>query len=810
MERSERRRTFRDPTGVPPSQATSPEVTSPEARGPAARAGPDGRAAEVALLDLDGVIVEVNAAWNEFCLANGGDPARAGVGISYLTACDAAHDPASGQVAAAIRAAIAGHLPAPMTVRVPCDGPVDRRTFDLLVSSRFGADGTRVGAVVTLSRTHPDHERADQERTDDGRADVPGRLAEGQERDRLVTEALDAISDGVVVVDVRTGRRLYLNQAVLDRSGVTADDLDEVSIGAPSNPQEQARIQAAIQSVVAGPAREASVESHVQHRDGSSLPVELLITYRPPAPGSTSAGRVILVSRDVSERHRAEQRIRASEESFRAAFEQSPIGTVVAVVDEAGHRRIVRANDAMADILGVPTQEIIGRDFAEFGHPDDEPVALAAARDLAGGRRRRHASSKRMVRRDGTVAWVEFRASRVDFPDVEGCAVLAHVVDVTDRHDLEERRYRQAAVAQVVAGIATGVLAGQPVAATYEQVVAGVSDVLGADQVALGFFGTAGDRFRVVAGLGRLPAAVMAADVAVDHVFARWLLDHTDTAFPEPPAEFVGEERAGLGPGCAVRFDTHSGEPGLLVVARDAGRAAFRDDEVLLLGDLTRQLALAVELGLARADSERLALLEERQRLARDLHDTVIQDLIAIGMQLDADLRSERDPGRRARQDAVVVQLGETVRQLRAAVFELREPARQPTLSRTVQVICADAARALGHQPALTFDGPVDDAVPACVRAELVAVLREALSNVARHARATATSVRLGVQLDHLPGEVTLAVEDDGQGIDAAAAAGGHGLANIEQRAAAVGGGSTVGPLEAGGTRLVWSAPLSR
>ena len=109
---------------------------------------------ELALVDPDGVIVAVNDAWTAFAEANGGDPARTGVGSSYLDACDTADDPYSAAVAHALRTALGGGLPAPLQVAVPCHAPAARRWFDVLVSSRFDDAGRCIGAAVTLSPVH--------------------------------------------------------------------------------------------------------------------------------------------------------------------------------------------------------------------------------------------------------------------------------------------------------------------------------------------------------------------------------------------------------------------------------------------------------------------------------------------------------------------------------------------------------------------------------------------------------------------------------------------------------------------------------
>ena len=125
--------------------------------GQAGSTGPpaeDDVGVEMALLDLDGVIVSVNAAWQAFAVRNGGDPARAGPGVSYLSACAAAGgDPVAAAVARAIRAALAGDLPGSLTIQVPCHSPHTERWFDVLISTRRDDDGRNVGATVTLSLT---------------------------------------------------------------------------------------------------------------------------------------------------------------------------------------------------------------------------------------------------------------------------------------------------------------------------------------------------------------------------------------------------------------------------------------------------------------------------------------------------------------------------------------------------------------------------------------------------------------------------------------------------------------------------------
>jgi signal transduction histidine kinase len=221
-----------------------------------------------------------------------------------------------------------------------------------------------------------------------------------------------------------------------------------------------------------------------------------------------------------------------------------------------------------------------------------------------------------------------------------------------------------------------------------------------------------------------------------------------------------------------------------------------------LLTRLSTQISLAVTLAQARADQQRLALLEERQRMARDLHDTVIQDLIAVGMQLNARIGRNPEHPWRAQDSELIDQLEDALRGLRAAVFALRTQTSAWSVSSFAESLAADSARVLGHIPEITVRGPVDE-LPEHIAQQVVMVLREALSNVARHARATAT--RVSLEADQA--SVHLRVDDNGQGIPAQLRPG-NGIANMRHRAGALGGVATVSRRRGGGTRVEWSCPI--
>jgi signal transduction histidine kinase len=239
---------------------------------------------------------------------------------------------------------------------------------------------------------------------------------------------------------------------------------------------------------------------------------------------------------------------------------------------------------------------------------------------------------------------------------------------------------------------------------------------------------------------------------------------------------------------------------GVLVVAYPAGQAR-RGDDVPLLASFAAQAALAMERARAREERELLVVLEDRERIARDLHDVVIQRLFATGLQLQsaAPLIARAEVGRRI--NAAVDELDSTIRDIRRAIFELRTP-MSAALRTEIRDAVDAAAGSLGFRPALEISGPVDSAVPDAVRPDLLAVLREALSNAVRHAHASQVGVLVQVDGQRL----TLTVDDDGIGTSPDAARG--GLVNLRERAVGLGGEFAVEPAEPRGTRLRWSVPL--
>ncbi|WP_375503558.1 GAF domain-containing sensor histidine kinase [uncultured Jatrophihabitans sp.] len=245
---------------------------------------------------------------------------------------------------------------------------------------------------------------------------------------------------------------------------------------------------------------------------------------------------------------------------------------------------------------------------------------------------------------------------------------------------------------------------------------------------------------------------------------------------------------------------------GLLTVARRRGRAAFSVDELELAAAFATCAGVALELADSRTAEKRLVLLEDRDRIARDLHDHVIQELFAIGLRLES-VATGLGRGNSAAQKVSerVEDIDRTIRRIRTTIFALRGPLDLNTDGVRQQVIeiASDLTPALGFPARVAFDGPVDLTADPDLADDITAVVREALTNVAKHARASSASVDVSV----VASEIVVIVEDDGVGlVDPQRHSG--GLGNMRARAELHSGTMSVEPATGGGTLLTWRACL--
>ena len=284
---------------------------------------------ESALLDRDGVIVSVNQAWLAFAEANGGDPARAGPGMSYLEVCAAARDdPAAQQVAEAIRVALAGDLPGPLIIEMPCHSPAAERWYEVLVSARPGSDGQNLGAAVTLSlarsrfRAQPPDPGAARLVPQPGQADLGGptqrvpRPGTGDRADSapdrspavvtpdVLMAMIEAISDGVALADI-DGTLLLASRRLEEMFGYQHGELrgQPVEQLIPAYLQDvHRRHRASYDQAPAARPMDAGTRLVGLRKDRSTFPTEVSLS-----PVHTATGRFTLaVVRDVTATRRRE------------------------------------------------------------------------------------------------------------------------------------------------------------------------------------------------------------------------------------------------------------------------------------------------------------------------------------------------------------------------------------------------------------------------------------------------------------------------------------------------------------------------
>ena len=251
----------------------------------------------------------------------------------------------------------------------------------------------------------------------------------------------------------------------------------------------------------------------------------------------------------------------------------------------------------------------------------------------------------------------------------------------------------------------------------------------------------------------------------------------------------------------ALPLRGETGPRGAIVAGRIIPHAPFTDADLDMAEAFAGQAAIALELSDARADQQRLGVLEDRDRIARDLHDHVIQRLFAAGLSLQSIAAAVDDEAVDQRLTRTVDELDDTIRQIRTTIFALQEESSR-SLRGTALAVVDQLAPLLPARPEVQLVGALDVIADEAIIADVEAVLRESLTNVAKHARAT--QIRVFVRADSE--RLALDVIDNGIGLGRGTRR--SGLANLNRRAERHGGRLDVGNSSEGGLQLQWSIPL--
>jgi signal transduction histidine kinase len=286
------------------------------------------------------------------------------------------------------------------------------------------------------------------------------------------------------------------------------------------------------------------------------------------------------------------------------------------------------------------------------------------------------------------------------------------------------------------------------------------------------------------------PTALRLRDISIHLASAGFPANHP------PMASFLGMP-------IKVRDEVY----GNLYLTEKEGSAEFTEDDVAVTGALALAAGIAIENARLHERVRRSAVFEDRDRMARDLHDTVIQRLFGLGLTLQG-IAVRLPPSASRQLEDLVSELDGVIAQVRSTIYELGMGDRSRGVRDDILALVSELSEVAGFEANVTFDGPLDTLVTPQLREHLLAIVREALTNVAKHAHATQASVHVDVD------EATcrLVISDNGMGMGApsSVAGGGLGLPNLRRRAEKLGGTFVVGDAPGEGTVLTWQVPLSR
>ena len=380
---------------------------------------------------------------------------------------------------------------------------------------------------------------------------------------------------------------------------------------------------------------------------------------------------------------------------------------------------------------------------------------------------------------------------------------------------LYEAARRQQRWIQASAEVTTRLLSGSDPGEVLADITRRARELSGADLAVLALPDEEGRRLTIAYADGDGAEATRGLVLPADQSLSGRVLSSGE---PLTSADFATDERAAraargamsqIGPAELFPLGVPGNVRGVLTVGRRHGGAPFPPGQTDVVASFAAQAGVALELAASRAEAERLSLYEDRDRIARDLHDLVIQRLYATGMSLEGTMPMITRPEVASRITNAVDAMDETIKDIRATIFALqaRDSAGGPDLRGDIVVLVEEMTGMLGFAPSLRLGAGLGAQVSPEVAEQVLAALREALSNAARHASASQVDVTVDVDPD---GMLAVQVTDDGTGIPA----GGRrsGLRNLARRAEKLGGELRLTPADPGtdrpGTRLEWRVPL--
>ena len=367
---------------------------------------------------------------------------------------------------------------------------------------------------------------------------------------------------------------------------------------------------------------------------------------------------------------------------------------------------------------------------------------------------------------------------------------------------------------QASAEVATRLLSGSQPAEVLAGITRQALELSGADLAVLALPDDEGRRLTITYAEGEGADATRGLVLPAGHSLSGRVLA---TGEPVTSGDFAADERAAaaargamsqIGPAIVFPLGAPGNVRGVLTVGRRHGAAPFPPAQADVVASFAAQAGIALELAASRTEAQRLSLYEDRDRIARDLHDLVIQRLYATGMSLEGTMPMITRPEVASRISNAVDAMDETIKEIRATIFDLqaRDTAR-PDLRTDIVNVVEDMTPLLGFAPSLRLGAGLGGEIKPEVAEQALAALREALSNAARHAAANRVDVTVDAGTDGL---LIVQVTDNGIGIPADGRR--SGLRNLASRAEKLGGELRLGPADpdapSPGTKLEWRVPL--
>jgi PAS domain S-box-containing protein len=685
------------------------------------------------------------------------------------------------------------------TVRVTKDGR--RLDISLTVSPIRNPAGDIVGAS-TIARDITERKR------------VEDRLRESEERFRATFEqAAVGVAHGST-----DGRLLRVNDKLCEIFGYTREEMLGLTLQDISYPEDHDADLEYARRVLAGETDSYSMEKRYFRKDGSLLWANLAVSLVRDSSGEPEY--FIGAIEDVTERKRAEEQLREKEVQYRDIFEATGDGLVITDLDG----NLVEANPAFCSMHGYDScDELVGRHTTAWIHPDYQLLREEYAATIKAGGRFQAQSVE--VRKDGTSFPVEVHGSAFAYRgELHTLVVVRDITERVQAYELLERRVeertRELSTLLEVSKDVASTLELEPLLGLVLEQLRTVVDYTdssllvfeGEDLVTVGYRGPVpreqivGTRFPP--GRGRMMlegAGHMMEPIIIDDV-------RSDAPLARAYRQMVGEEslrrefrhsRSWLGVPLVLK-----GRPiGFLAIIHDEP-GHYTERHVELARTIANQAAIAIENARLYERAQSTAALEERQRLARELHDSVSQALYGITLGSDAALTMlERDPARVAGPLEYVRSLAEAgLAEMRALIFELRPESLE---NEGLVVALEKQAAALRARHEIEVRATLCDEpdVPLWVKEALYRIAQEALHNTVKHARAENVEVKLECDTEG----IVLEIDDDGTGFDPSSTFPGHlGLKSMRERAERLGGRFEIESGLGKGTRIRASVPTSR